>query len=161
MTTIYTTSYSEKAQTLIISSENTEDSYGVCVRFGAFCTVENQREISRIIISILTKTECLMGYSTHFIASYEFLSKGFTVEYIKIKELIINFDDLRIDELLLCVTNDTTDLFPFFMAVDEETLINIICNFPFESVKKEIKHIYYSRFFKDLESIEKECAVNG
>ncbi|WP_421000054.1 hypothetical protein ACOJIU_12715 [Carnobacterium maltaromaticum] len=161
MTTIYSRSYSEKAQTLIISSMNSKVDNESYVRFGAFCTAENQMELGDMIISILTKIENLRDSATHFIASYEFLSKGFPVDYIRIKELIINFDDLKIDQLLLCVTADTADLFPFLMAVDEETLINITNNFPIESTVEQIKKVYYSRFFQDLESIEKECVVNG
>ncbi|MEG0732388.1 MAG: hypothetical protein RR470_08340 [Vagococcus sp.] len=161
MTTIYTKNYSETAKTLIISSVNSKDNGKSYVRFGAFCTAENQQEITNIVVSILKRIEQKIGFDSHFIVSYEFMSTGYKAEYERISNLIINFEDLEIETILLCVTNDTTTLIPFFMAVDEKTLINITYNFPIESVMWQIKNVYYSRFFKDLESIEKECAVNG
>lgn len=161
MTTIYSRSYSENAKTLIISSTNSIDGGDSYARFGAFCTAENHKELGDIIVSVLTTIEESRGSATHSIVSYEFLKKCHKEVYLKIKDLIIEFDSLAIETVLLSVTRDTKTLLPLLMAIDEEPLINITYNFPVKLAMDQVQNVYYSRFFKDLVNIEKECAVNG
>lgn len=161
MTTIYSRSYSENAKTLIISSTNSIDEGDSYARFGAYCTAENQKELGDIIVSVLTEIEESRGSTTHFIVSYEFLKKCYKEVYLKIKELIIDFDSIAIETVLLSVTTNAETLLPLLMAIDEESLINITYNFPVKLAMDQVQSVYYSRFFQDLESIDKECVVNG
>lgn len=149
MTSVFVKEYSKEAQSLIILSGNQNSK--LYVRFGAFCSVENQSKIASEIIRIIKDIEFKTKSEINFIISFEFLERFYKLEYMEIKELVIDMFDLSIETFLSSITGNTATLIPMLMTIDKKYLVHMKTNFPNMNVREQLDAVYASRFFKKLE----------